>query len=162
LINHSKEYITALFLSCLEYFLFFYNSPYIKSFHWISFLGLFISLCGQFLRTAAIICAGSNFTHQISSGQKQANHRLVTSGVYKISRHPSYLGWFLWSLGSQILLSNPLCFVGFLIVSLKFFKERIELEEFWLVLFFGEDYEAYRERVPSRIPFLDSILKKKK
>ena len=29
-------------------------------------------------------------------------------------RHPGYLGFLLWSVGTQVLLMNPLCTVGFL------------------------------------------------
>lgn len=76
----------------------------------------------------------------------------VRAGVYKISRHPSYMGWFWWSLGTQVLLANPVCLVGYALVSLKFFRERIEDEEAYLVQFFGNDYVRFQEEVGVGIP----------
>ena len=37
--------------------------------------------------------------------QDMTDHQLVTSGVYGYCRHPSYAGWFLWSVGTQVGLS---------------------------------------------------------
>ena len=48
-------------------------------------------------------------------------------------RHPGYAGWYLWAVGSQILLLNPLCVVAFYIVAYRFFKERIYFEEGTLI-----------------------------
>ena len=35
-----------------------------------------------------------------------------------------------------------------------FFSERIPVEEDALINMFGDDYKKYRERVPTRIPFI--------
>jgi protein-S-isoprenylcysteine O-methyltransferase len=45
--------------------------------------------------------AGSNFNHVVQS-EKSDTHTLVTSGVYAWCRHPSYVGWFYWSIGTQV------------------------------------------------------------
>lgn len=34
---------------------------------------------------------------------KAETHQLVTHGVYSIVRHPSYVGWFWWSVGTQVI-----------------------------------------------------------
>lgn len=34
--------------------------------------------------------------------QREDSHQLVTRGVYRFLRHPSYFGWFWWSLGTQV------------------------------------------------------------
>jgi protein-S-isoprenylcysteine O-methyltransferase len=51
--------------------------------------------------------AQANFTHQIAE-TKEKNHKLVKSGIYACLRHPSYCGFYWWSVGTQILLMNPL------------------------------------------------------
>ena len=56
--------------------------------------------------------AGSNFDHIVQSN-KDSGHQLVTTGVYTYLRHPSYCGWFWWSIGTQVLLCNPLCIVAY-------------------------------------------------
>lgn len=61
------------------------------------------------------IQAGPAFTHRIKSN-KRPGHNMVTSGMYTYLRHPGYFGWFLWSVGTQVLLCNPMSAVGFAIV----------------------------------------------
>lgn len=34
--------------------------------------------------------------------ERHEEHKLVTNGVYNFMRHPSYVGWFYWSLGTQV------------------------------------------------------------
>jgi protein-S-isoprenylcysteine O-methyltransferase len=108
---------------------------------------------GQFIRSAAMIAAGTNFNH-IVQRRKADSHRLVTSGVYAHLRHPSYFGFFWWGLGTQLLLGNVLCFVGYAVVLWRFFAERIAKEEELLVAFFGGEYEVYRKRTRVGIPFI--------
>lgn len=53
-------------------------------------------------------------------------------------RHPSYFGFFIWSIGTQVLLINPVCTVGYTVVTWRFFRDRIPYPfqrfYFWLVL----------------------------
>lgn len=81
------------------------------------------------------------------------SHELVTTGVYSVSRHPSYAGFF-WALGTQILLLNPISLILFLSLLWPFFNDRIQDEEQYLVCFFGNDYVEYRKRTPTLIPFI--------
>ena len=39
-------------------------------------------------------------------------------------------------------------------ISWQFFHDRIPYEELHLERFFGKDYVDYRQRVPTRIPFI--------
>lgn len=50
------------------------------------------------------------------------------------ARHPSYLGFFYWALGTQIMLANPVSIVVFAVVLWRFFKYRIEREYRFSVL----------------------------
>src|SRR5437667_12888691 len=97
-----------------------------------------------------MIEAASNFSHQIAT-EKKAAHTLVTSGVYSLVRHPSYFGFFWWSVGTQIFLANPLSAIVFVAVLWRFFSRRIQyfplsfwlmsrVEERLLLDFFGEEY----------------------
>jgi len=108
---------------------------------------------GQWLRSASMIRAASNFSHQVAT-QKEESHRLVTDGVYRYFRHPSYAGFFYWSIGTQIVLQNPIALTGYAIATWRFFARRIKIEERLLIKFFGKDYEDYRASVPTWIPFI--------
>ena len=79
---------------------------------------------GQVLRSTAMMHASTNFSHMVAS-RKRDEHRLVTDGVYAWFRHPSYAGFFYWALGTQLVLQNPISFVGFTVVLWRFFYTRI-------------------------------------
>lgn len=152
LVNHSVQYGVAMLISWLEYFLQLMFFPVIKSgFPMVSHIGFVICMLGELIRKLAMLQAGRNFNHLVQSS-KAEEHQLVTSGVYSVCRHPSYLGWFLWSLGSQILLVNPICLIIYGVVSFAFFKERIYVEEYTLIAFFGSQYRDYQKKVRSGIP----------
>lgn len=153
LLNHSKEYTVAALGSWIEYWVELYLFPDLKSLHYVSTVGCLMVVFGETLRKVAMITAGSNFSHVVQY-RKRDKHELVTSGIYSLFRHPSYVGWFYWSIGTQVLLCNPVCLVGYSAASWMFFKERIEDEEESLVLFFGEDYVEYKKRVRTGIPFV--------
>jgi len=116
-----------------------------------------IAFCGWTLRTLALFTAGSNFTHLIA-GQKTSSHQLVTHGVYRLCRHPGYLGWFLWSVSTQLVLGNPMCLAAYVLVSWKFFAGRIPGEEALLISFFGEEYEKYARAVPCGLPWMSRLV----
>lgn len=156
LLNHSMQYGFAAITSWIEYAVELWAFPSMKIFSIfsISGIGVFICLFGDSLRKLAMFHAGQNFNH-IVQGTKSKDHELVTHGVFSIVRHPSYVGWFLWSIGTQVILWNPLCSIAYAIVSWKFFADRICIEEYTLLHFFGEEYRKYQENVPfTGIPFI--------
>ncbi|XP_002165132.4 protein-S-isoprenylcysteine O-methyltransferase isoform X1 [Hydra vulgaris] len=156
LINHSVEYQLAVVLSVSEFVVETLLLPSLKHFFLINFVGFILVLGGELLRKVSMVTAKSNFTH-IVQDEKKESHILVTSGVYAWSRHPSYVGWFYWSIGTQIMLCNPICTVLYCYASWKFFYDRIRDEEFYLFKFFGKDYIDYVEKVPTRIPFANGL-----
>jgi len=79
---------------------------------------------GEGFRVTAFFTCRKNFTHLVRY-RKVAGHELVTNGIYSIFRHPSYTGYFYFSVGGQIFLGNAVSSVLFTIVLIKFFKDRI-------------------------------------
>ncbi|XP_057713610.1 protein-S-isoprenylcysteine O-methyltransferase [Corythoichthys intestinalis] len=156
LLNHSLEYSLAAVSSWLEFAVEALIFPELKQLRWLSFLGLLMVMCGEALRKTAMLTAGSNFNH-IVQNEKAYSHVLVTSGVYAFFRHPSYVGWFYWSIGTQVVLCNPVCTLGYTIASWRFFRERVEEEEISLINFFAEEYVEYKKRVPTGLPFISGI-----
>ncbi|GFQ05935.1 protein-s-isoprenylcysteine o-methyltransferase b [Phtheirospermum japonicum] len=149
----SRNYVLAMICSLVEYFIEIYFFPEMKE-HWlISNTGLVLVVIGEIIRKLAIITAGRSFTHLIKRYHED-HHVLITHGVYKYVRHPGYCGFFIWSVGTQIMLCNPLATVAFALVVWRFFHERIPYEEFFLRQFFGSDYEEYAGRTISGVPFI--------
>jgi protein-S-isoprenylcysteine O-methyltransferase len=153
LINHSRNYTLAISGSILEFFLEYFWFPWLKGFWPIYLLGLAVALFGQGLRLAALLTAGSTFTHIIQQ-EKRTQHTLVRHGVYKYSRHPGYAGSFWWGIGIQLLLVNPLCCLWFAYLAHTYFSARIKYEEKKLVKFFKDEYVEYRKVTPTLIPFV--------
>ncbi|CAL3970999.1 hypothetical protein PZA11_007372 [Diplocarpon coronariae] len=116
-------------------------------------LGIVLVAVGQGTRAVAMLTAGTNFSHVVRH-TKARSHELVTTGVYGLLRHPSYFGFFWWSIGTQLVCGNILCLVAFAGVLWKFFQSRIRGEEQLLVGFFGEEYVRYRQRTRVGIPFI--------
>ena len=107
----------------------------------------------EIIRKLAILTAGRVFTHLIKIRHEQ-HHRLVTYGIYSFVRHPGYSGFLIWSVGTQIMLINPISTVAFAIVVWRFFARRIPYEEKYLRRFSGSEYGQYAQRAPSGIPFV--------
>jgi len=77
----------------------------------------------------------------------QESNSLVIRGIYKFSRNPMYLGFFLWLLSLGIFLRNPFSLIlaaGF-ILYMNYFQ--IFPEERVLADSFGEDYLEYKNSV---------------
>jgi protein-S-isoprenylcysteine O-methyltransferase len=155
LINHSRAYTAAALLSWGEFWLEAYFVPGLKGGRVAQSLGVGCMLLGQTLRTVAMCTAGSNFTHLVATSRRES-HALVERGVYAFLRHPAYLGWLVWSVGTQVALGNPLCTVVYALASWSFFAERIPAEEVALLSFFGARYALYARRTIIGIPFINS------
>jgi protein-S-isoprenylcysteine O-methyltransferase len=153
LLDHSKEWIFSLIVSYIESILgtiFFKN---IKQNKIIFRIGIVITIFGQFFRIGSLYTAKLNFTHLLSY-EKKKEHFLMTTGFYGISRHPSYFGFLVWSIGTQLMCCNPICAIGFPIGLFIFFKDRILEEEGLLIEFFGNEYIEYKKHVGILIPFI--------
>eukprot|EP00727_Mastigamoeba_balamuthi_P002569 m51a1_g12309 putative prenyl cysteine carboxyl (251) ;mRNA; r:382826-383792 len=155
LINHSPAFIAAWALCFSEYLIERAFFPWLKGNALFVYSGFAVAVCGQAIRTVAMITAGTNF-HHIIEDDLRPGHVLVTTGIYNVLRHPSYFGWFWWANATQLLLANPVCMVGFAAATWMFFKNRIEEEEELLCspAQFGEQYVAYRRRTFIGIPFI--------
>ncbi|KYQ91104.1 prenylcysteine methyltransferase [Tieghemostelium lacteum] len=153
LLNHSPAFNIALAAGFTEYWVEWYFFPGMKQFTFLPKIGILLTIFGQVTRTLAMITAGSNFTHIVQE-HKRKEHELVTTGIYSYLRHPSYFGWFIWSVSTQLTLFNPICIIGYTFASWAFFNERIEEEEEFLIKFFGQQYVEYKKRVWSGIPLI--------
>ena len=87
-------------------------------------IGCVLVVVGQVVRSVAMSQAGTNFNHTPVKTKKD-DHQLVTRGVYGWLRHPSYFGFFWWALGTQLLVGNKVCLLGYTVVLWMFFHYRI-------------------------------------
>jgi protein-S-isoprenylcysteine O-methyltransferase len=146
-------------VSYIEFFLEYWLFPVAKNAFNPFFLAIFLplSIIGVFIRIEAFNSARSNFHHLIRY-TKDPEHVLVKSGIYAYERHPGYLGYFIFSIASQILIKNPISTIMFTLVLWRFFMRRILEEEITLLKFFKQDYLNYKYDVGTYIPYIGNLV----
>ncbi|MFU8832951.1 MAG: methanethiol S-methyltransferase [Wenzhouxiangella sp.] len=76
--------------------------------------------------------------------------RFVTPLLYRLVRHPLYLGWLLAFWGGPVMTSGGLVFAA---ATTAYILIAIRFEEKDLAHFLGTEYAEYRKRVPMLIPW---------
>ncbi len=105
-------------------------------------LGIAIELIGVVFTQLARIYLGRSF------GLLPANRGIVSTGPFRLMRHPIYVGWLLLTLGHSFIYPTPRNFIVMTSV-LPFMMWRIVQEEALLSL--DPEYREYCARVRSRL-----------
>ncbi|MGH7125987.1 MAG: methyltransferase family protein [Stellaceae bacterium] len=116
----------------------------------VRWVGVLLFAVGGALRIWPVFVLGHRFSGLVAI---QPGHQLVTTGIYSLIRHPSYLGLLTNSLGWSLAFRSG---VGVLITVLIVppLLARIRAEEALLLSQFGEEYEKFRARTRRLIPGL--------
>ena len=116
----------------------------------LRWLGVVLFAAGGTLRIWPVFVLGRRFSGLVAI---QPGHTLVTTGVYGMIRHPSYLGLLVSSLGWVLAFRSG---VGVMLTVLLIppLLARINSEERLLQTQFGREYETYRNRTWRLIPWL--------
>ena len=114
----------------------------------IRWFGVVLFTVGGALRIYPVFVLGRRFSGLVAI---QPGHALVTSGIYRVIRHPSYLGLIINSLGWALAFRSG---VGLLLTALIVppLLARIRAEEALLRSQFGAEYDAYRSRTTRLLP----------
>ena len=114
----------------------------------IRWLGVVLFAIGGVLRLWAVFVLGRRFSGLVAI---QPGHALVTTGIYRLIRHPSYLGALLFAFGWGMAFRSG---VGLLLAALFVppLVARMNAEERLLQSEFGKDYDHYRSRTSRLIP----------
>ncbi len=114
----------------------------------VRWLGIVVFAVGGTLRLWPVFVLGRRFSGLVVI---QPGHALVTSGIYRVIRHPSYLGLLLTVFGWCLAFRSG---VGLLLGALLVppLVARMNSEERLLKSEFGADYDNYRSRTSRLIP----------
>jgi len=117
----------------------------------VFFIGIAVMLIGMTLRIWSVFTLGKSFRTTIEIDKHQ---KVVSSGPYKLVRHPSYSGWLLICCGYGIAVQNWFSLLVAVIFPLVALMYRIRVEEAALVSSFGSEYIKYQRCTKKLIPWV--------
>ncbi|WDD91260.1 isoprenylcysteine carboxylmethyltransferase family protein [Burkholderia sp. FERM BP-3421] len=114
----------------------------------VRWIGVALFVVGGALRLAPVFLLGKRFSGLVAI---QPGHTLVTGGLYRVIRNPSYLGLLINGLGWSLAFRS---LAGIVLTALLLppLVARMHAEEKLLHDQFGDEYDAYRARTWRLIP----------
>lgn len=107
------------------------------------FTGFCTGMLGDLIFLISVICMKDSWRAGIPDKDKT---ELVTTGIYKFSRNPAFLGFDFMYLGVLLMYFNPLTAV-FSLFAIGMLHLQILQEEKFLTATFGEQYTEYKKHV---------------
>jgi protein-S-isoprenylcysteine O-methyltransferase len=115
----------------------------------LGYLGCLFIAFGITIRLVAVATLKKQFTVQVSIVEK---HEIVETGIYRIIRHPAYLGYLTSLLGIGLVLGNWVGLTTLVVLPLAGILYRIHVEERALLGYFGSAYQEYASRTKRLLP----------
>ena len=114
----------------------------------LRWIGALLFIAGGALRLWPVFVLGNRFSALVAI---QPGHRLVTDGIYRNLRNPSYLGMLILGVGWALAFRSG---TGLILAAMTVIPliARIHAEEALLKAQFGSEYEAYCARSWRLIP----------
>jgi len=116
---------------------------------WAGWLGVLILAGTLLVFWRAHADLGLNWSPSLEIREK---HELITRGIYGVIRHPMYASQWLWVLAQPLLLQNWIAGFANLLVFVPFYFLRVKAEEQLMLESFGEQYQAYMQKVRGVLP----------
>jgi protein-S-isoprenylcysteine O-methyltransferase Ste14 len=117
----------------------------------IAIIGLTIMIIGILIRIHSMLTLSKFYTRTLITVDKQ---EIIKRGLYKIIRHPGYLGTILIWSAAGLAMQNIIVFVVTTLLILIAYYYRINNEERMLVQNFGDTYTEYKNQSWRLIPFI--------
>lgn len=118
--------------------------------------GLLIILAGVVIRAFAMKELANYYSNDVTILK---GHRLVTSGIYSLVRHPLYISLVAEVLGMLILSPQRWALLALLVALIGVLMRRIWLEDNILQRVFGRRAASYHQTVPS-INLLKGVIRR--
>jgi protein-S-isoprenylcysteine O-methyltransferase Ste14 len=137
--------VITLLITALTQFLtivFDEKLPIIIQHDGVRYFGVLLSLAGIIVLIVAMATLGDSWRGGIDYKQKTA---LITTGIYKYSRNPGFVGFDLFFIGMALLFSNLLNVI-FCCMLLFLLHLQILEEEEYLFKAFGKEYSDYQKK----------------
>jgi protein-S-isoprenylcysteine O-methyltransferase Ste14 len=136
--------ITLLITTLIQFLtiLFDGNLPLVIQRDGVRYFGAILSVAGIIVLIVAMATLGNSWRGGIDYKQKTA---LITTGIYKYSRNPGFVGFDLFFIGMALLFSNRVNVI-FSCMLLFLLHLQILEEEKFLSKAFGKEYSDYQKK----------------
>jgi protein-S-isoprenylcysteine O-methyltransferase Ste14 len=115
----------------------------------LGYLGCLFIAFGVTIRLIAVTTLKQQFTTKVSIID---GHKIVETGIYKVIRHPAYLGYLASLFGIGLVLGNWVGLMALVVLPLLGILYRIRVEESVLLGYFGSAYQEYANRTKRLLP----------
>jgi protein-S-isoprenylcysteine O-methyltransferase Ste14 len=116
----------------------------------INYLGFALALAGAAFSSTARIALKKNYVPAAAAGPPE---KLTTGGIYRIVRHPSYLGSLLAFFGLELTLSSYFILITLLLLVIV--VRQIKKEEKMLSGLYEKEWQVFIKKTPYRLlPFI--------
>lgn len=115
----------------------------------LGYLGCLFIAFGVTIRLIAVTTLKQQFTTKVSIID---GHKIVETGIYKVIRHPAYLGYLASLFGIGLVLGNWVGLMALVVLPLSGILYRIRVEESVLLGYFGSEYQEYANRTKRLLP----------
>ncbi len=110
---------------------------------WLPWIGVFSCSIGLLFLFLSLVSFGTSFRVGIDTDRPD---KLVTSGVFALTRNPIYVAFGFVLLGEFLIFPSWIMLI-YLIAGIGLFHRQVLLEETFLSEHYGEEYRAYCARV---------------
>lgn len=114
-------------------------------------LGIVAIAMGGLLRRHCFRMLGTSFTGDVRAVPDQ---RIITTGAYRLLRHPSYTAGMLMNIGFGLTLGNWASLALLTLAVFAVYSYRISVEERALLTVVGEPYRQFMRTRRRLIPFI--------
>lgn len=124
--------------------------PFITRTESLFWIAACVSGAGLLLSVWARRHLGRNWSGSVTI---KADHELITTGPYRLARHPIYTGLLIAFAGNALVVAEWRGVLALLIVFVALWR-KLKLEERFMREQFGQTYVDYSHRVSALVPFL--------
>jgi protein-S-isoprenylcysteine O-methyltransferase Ste14 len=113
--------------------------------------GVLMILLGSLLRRYCFRTLGEYFTGDVKA---RADQSVISSGPYRLVRHPSYTAGMMMFIGIGLALGSWLSLAILTIATVATYSYRVMIEERALIDTIGEPYRSYIKERKRFIPYV--------
>jgi protein-S-isoprenylcysteine O-methyltransferase Ste14 len=117
--------------------------------HWLKVAAVIVMVIGLGIRWTAIVTLGRSFSSNVAILDAQ---KIMRTGIFRLVRHPSYLGLLLVFVAVGVHSRNWIAFALAVVPTTAAVLYRIHVEEAALRAAFGDEYVAYSRETERLIP----------